>query len=253
MNYPLPIINYFTRDNSMLKKIFWWGTAVAAVLFLSFAAYVYFNRDLDRILLIGTWFEEPSAYPEWWIWGGERCPNAPMLLPSTGYIGVGWSDGTPPFYAHTGYDIFSPDGGDNRTPIYAAYDGYLTREANWRSAVIIRHPDFAELPDITGGEQIWTYYTHMASRDGETSYIAADFPAGTREKFVPAGTLLGYQGTWSGDPNNTRMGLHLHFSVVQSNPDGSYKNETAIGNTYDPAPFLGIVEGEDRILRCGER
>lgn len=238
------------------RKILWylfWLTAVGMVGLLMLALYTYSNRrGVERISRIGVWFADPAAYPEWQMTVGQRCPGAPMLFPTSGFIGVGWSDGAAPVYQHTGYDIFSPDGADNITPIIAAYDGYLTRESHWRSAVIIRHPDFDALPEITGRTQIWTYYTHMASRDGTQSYIVEEFPAGTREKFVKAGTLLGYQGTWAGDPNNTRMGLHLHLSVVKSNPDGSYMNETIIENTYDPAPFFGIEVGEDGILRCRE-
>ena len=40
----------------------------------------------------------------------------------------------------------------------------------------------------------------MASADGQTEFIDPAFPRGTREKFVEAGTLLGYQGTWWGAP-----------------------------------------------------
>ncbi|MGB0387542.1 MAG: M23 family metallopeptidase [Ardenticatenaceae bacterium] len=207
---------------------------------------------MKRISGIREWFRDPTAHQAWQVHIGERCGEAPMIIPTTGYIGVGWGDGFSPFYQHTGYDIFSPDGADNVTPIVAAYDGYLTREANWRSAVIIRHPDFptpVDGVDLVDGEQIWTYYTHMASTDGETSYVAAEFPQGTREKFVEAGTILGYQGTWSGNPTSP-TGLHLHFSVVTSTPDGAYANETTIRNTYDPALFLGLEADEDGILSC---
>ena len=236
----------------MLKnilKISGWVALVAAIVLAGFATWVFSNRKVDRITLIGTWFDDPAEQPDWLVKGGSYCPGAPMMFPSDGFIGVGWSDGVPPMYEHTGYDIFSPAGAENVTPIYAAADGYLTRESTWRSSVIIRHPDFDALPEITGGEQIWTYYTHMASADGQTIYVAPEFPKGTREKFVEAGTILGYQGTWSGrlgDP----VGLHLHFSIPVTVEGGGYANETIIANTLDPAPFLGIVEGDDGILRC---
>ncbi len=221
---------------------------------LSLAGYFYLRTQTrtERMTRIGTWFSSPSDHPDWQIEVGEKCGEAPMLIPSTGFIGVSYGDGAPPMYEHTGYDIFSPDGADNITPIIAAYDGYLTRESDWRSAVIIRHPDFPTfegIPDGVAGEQIWTYYTHMASRDGDISYIDPAFPRGTREMFVEAGTLLGYQGTWSGDPNRN-MGLHLHFSIPQSNPDGSYTNETQIANTLDPATFLGLEADENGTIVC---
>jgi len=192
------------------------------------------------------WFADPSQYEAWQVRAGERCPAAPMLLPTTGYIGVDYGDSFRPGHQHSGYDIFSPDGQENFTSVVAAYDGYLTREAHWLSAVIIRHPDF---PEVVPGEQIWTYYTHMASSDGATSYISADFPPGTKEQFIEAGTVLGYQGTWSGDPNRP-TGLHLHFSVVKTARGGGFANETKIENTYDPRPFLGLIKRPDGVLVC---
>lgn len=232
-----------------LRRFIFRMVLLGLLVFSIFSIYVYSNSRLGRIRLIGTWFSDPSANPDWLIEGGDRCPDAPMLWPSSGFVGVGWGDGTPPLYEHTGYDIFSPDGGDNITPIYAAYDGFLTREANWRSSVIIRHPDFVGLEEVRGNEQIWTYYTHMASADGLLEYISDEFPRGTREKFVEAGTLLGYQGTWSGRPNDP-VGLHLHFSVVSTLEGGGYANETIIDNTFDPAPFLGSQIDPDGIIRC---
>ncbi|MEM7345341.1 MAG: M23 family metallopeptidase [Chloroflexota bacterium] len=198
---------------------------------------------------IGTWFDNPTANVSWQITGGERCGDAPMLMPTTGFIGVRWNDGMPPLYQHSGLDIFSPDGADNVTPIYAAYDGYLYRQESWRSAVIIRHPNFEHLPDVVGGQQIWTYYTHMASADGTESFVAPEFPRGTSEVFVEAGTLLGYQGSWSGSPTR-QMGRHLHISIVKSDSDGTFLNETDINNTLNPAPFLGLTTDENDILKC---
>lgn len=232
-------------------RIALWVALAAAIVLAGFVGWVFTNRRTDRISLIRTWFADPGERPDWLVKGGEYCPDAPMMFPSDGFIGVGYGDGAPPMYEHTGYDIFSPAGGDNITPIYAAYDGYLTRESNWLSSVIIRHPDFDHLPELTGGQQIWTYYTHMASADGSEIYVSPDFPAGTREKFVEAGTLLGYQGTWSGRPNDP-VGLHLHFSIPITLEGGGYANETMIENTLDPAPFLGVEAGDDGIFRCRE-
>ena len=228
--------------------------ALALLLTAVLLSYWYLRTQArtERIQRIRTWFADPTAHPEWQVTIGQHCDDAPMLIPTTGFIGVAWNDGLPPLYQHTGYDIFSPDGADNITPIVAAYDGYLTREADWRSAVIIRHPDFPHfegIPDDVAGQEIWTYYTHMASADGETSYIDLAFPAGTYEVFVEAGTLLGYQGTWSGNPERP-TGLHLHFSITHSLPDGGYANETQIENTYDPLPFLGLQIDSDGTITC---
>lgn len=202
----------------------------------------------------------PGGHDAWRVFGGNRCAGAPMLVPTDGFVGYGWDDAFYPGHRHTGFDIFSPDGRENATPVFAAYDGELTREADWRSAVIIRHPtfpaDFAPLARRPpAGGAIWTYYAHMASADGATSFIAPAFPPGTYDRPVRAGALLGYQGTWSGDPAKP-VGLHLHFSIVESTEgvdvvDGvGYANETELASTYDPAPFLGIARDADGVLVC---
>ena len=120
------------------------------------------------------------------------------------------------------------------TPVYAAYDGYLTRESGWKSTVIIRVPSDPLEPD----RQIWTYYTHMADANG-MSTIDPAFPPGTHEVFVKAGTLLGYQGNFSGTPGSP-VGVHLHFSIVKDDGNGNYLNELEIKNTLDPSPYLGL-------------
>ena len=111
----------------------------------------------------------------------------------------------------------------------------LTRLPEWRSAVIIRVPNDPLQP----GRQIWLYYSHMADADGN-SYIASEYPPGTYEKPVSAGALLGFQGNYSGDPNSP-TGLHLHFSIVKDDGQGSFLNEVRIANTLDPSPYLGIA------------
>jgi murein DD-endopeptidase MepM/ murein hydrolase activator NlpD len=149
-------------------------------------------------------------------------------------VGFLWDDSFRLGHRHQGIDIFAGTEA-GVTPIIAAYDGYLTRLADWKSSVIIRVPSDPLQP----GRQIWLYYTHMANQDS-TSYIVEGFPPGTREVFVSAGTLLGYQGNYSGDPNNP-VGVHLHFSVVRDDGTGHFKNELNISNTYDPSPYLGLA------------
>ena len=188
------------------------------------------------------------AWQHWTATPGElqdisprACPGAPWLLPTSGNMGVLWNDTRVPPYGpghpHTGLDI--PGGGREGTvPVYAVADGLLTRLPGWKSAVIIRHED-----PLRPGETVWTYYAHMASASAK-SYIVDDFPPGSSGVPVKAGQLLGYQGVWSG-----RLGipgpLHLHFSVVRAAEDGSFLDETAIENTLDPSPYLGIVGNAD--------
>lgn len=232
----------------------WRLTLLSLILLVMMAGLLFWYwrpAATPQLLRLRAWFADPAAHADWMIRRGTRCEAALMLLPTDGYVGFGWDDSFRPGHRHSGLDIFSPDGAVNVTPVVAAYDGYLTREADWKSTVIIRHPSFPAVPaaGLTAGEQIWSYYTHMASRDGSQSFVAAAFPPNTHEIFVKAGTVLGYQGNWSGSRWQF-TGLHLHFSVVKSNPDGSYMNETVIENTYNPVFFLGLTKTVDEIWRC---
>lgn len=165
----------------------------------------------------------------------DACPGAPFILPADGYIGLLYGDPRGPYSAdhpHQGIDIFSSTE-PGLTPVYAAYDGYLTREDNWTSTVIQRVPDDPLQP----GRQIWLYYTHMADRQGNDFIIDA-FPRGTREVFVERGTLLGYTGDYNGDSLRD-IWVHLHFSIVRDE-GGRYANELEFANTIDPSPYLGL-------------
>ncbi len=166
----------------------------------------------------------------------EACPGAPFILPADGYIGLLYGDPRGPYSAsspHQGIDIFS-NTDPGVTPVYAAYDGYLTREMDWKSTVIIRIPNDPLVP----GSQIWLYYTHMADSAG-SDFILDEFPPGTSEKFVQQGSLLGFTGDYNG--NSLRnIWVHLHFSIVKDNGHGRYLNELQFENTLDPSPYLGM-------------
>lgn len=199
-------------------------------------AYRALRPSGGRLARLRQYWSNPQAHADWAVRAGERCGTAPFVMPTDGLIGFLWGDSFFPGHQHQGLDIFGPTGPDGlgQTPVVAAYDGYLTRLPEWRSAVIVRIPDDPLLP----GRTIWTYYTHMADADGR-SYIADAFPAGTHEQFVTAGTVLGYQGNYSADPNNP-TGMHLHFSIVLDDGQGRFRNELEIGNTLDPGPYLGV-------------
>jgi len=166
----------------------------------------------------------------------DACPGAPFILPADGFIGLLYDDPRGPYSArapHQGIDIFS-NSEPGVTAVYAAYDGYITREDNWRSALIQRLPDDPLQP----GRTIWLYYTHMADRAGN-SFIEPAFPPGSQEIFVPQGTLLGYTGDYNGTSPRD-IWVHLHFSIVQDDGHGRYLNELDIANTIDPSPYLGM-------------
>jgi hypothetical protein len=199
---------------------------------------LYFARPaaeaVDRITRLRAYLSDPAGHADWQMQAGTRCPGAPFILPTDGYLGFGYGDSWRPGHRHQGFDIFGPTG-LGETAVIAAYDGYLTRLPAWKSTVIIRVPD----DPLNPGQQIWTYYTHLADAAGN-DFISDDFPPGTHERFVAAGTLLGYQGNYSGEPGSP-VAMHLHFSIVKDDGTGEFLNELEFGNTLDPSPYLGLA------------
>lgn len=168
----------------------------------------------------------------------EACPGAPFILPADGFIGLLYGDARGPYSRanpHQGLDIFSPNSSaPGLVPVYAAFDGYITREPDWTSSLIQRVPSDPLNPE----RQIWLYYTHMADREGN-DFIEESFPQGVREFFVEQCTLLGYTGNYNGNsPRN--IWVHLHFSIVLDDGSGLYLNELEFSNTVDPSPYLGM-------------
>src|SRR3990172_4877955 len=189
----------------------------ALVAFGTAAIYYYlsFGRSSARTVQVFSWFHDPDTHPELRLSVGTRCKEAPFLFPTDGLIGFLWDDSFRFGHRHQGIDIFAgTESGVTR--VISAYPGYLSRLADWKSSVIVRVPD----DPLNPGRQIWLYYTHMADKDGR-SYISREFPPGTSEALVEAGTFLGYQGNYSGDPFNP-VGVHLHFSIVKNDVSGSF-------------------------------
>ena len=230
-----------SRRSIMLLIVF--ITAIVAAI----VAYYSYRPNAARVNKFYQWMRDPGSHPDWKLVAGSRCGTAPFVFPTDGFAGFLWGDPMGRLHTHQGIDIFGgTDAGITR--VVAAYPGYLTRLADWKSAVIVRVPSDPLHP----GEQIWLYYAHMADQFGN-SFISEEFPAGTSEKPVEAGTLLGYQGDYSGDPNNP-VGVHLHFSIIKDDGTGHFKNELDIHNTLDPSPYLGLslngYENRDRVPLC---
>ena len=221
--------------------------AATGVITAGITAYYLYRPNAVRVNKFRQWMRDPASHPDWKLTAGSQCGTAPFLFPTDGLAGFLWGDSFGLRHTHQGIDVFAgTDVGITR--VVSAYPGYLTRLPEWKSAVIVRVPEDPLRP----GRQIWLYYTHMADRFGN-SYIANEFPAGTSEKLVEAGTFLGYQGNFSGDPNNP-VGVHLHFSIVEDDGNGKFKNELEINNTLDPSPYLGLPlngsENRDRVPTC---
>ncbi len=214
---------------------------IAVGLLAGLGLYIFqqFHVNTLRNLDVRAFLQDPSAHPAWIIQAGTRCGEAPFLFPTTGMIGYLWGDTFQVGHRHQGLDIFAGTDIDV-TGVVAVSAGYLTRLASWKSAVILRIPHDPLQPN----RQIWVYYAHMANPNGN-SFISDAFPPGTTEKYVEAGTLLGYQGDYSGDPNNP-VGVHLHISIVQDDGSGHFKNELDINNTYDPTPYFNMPLNADK-------
>lgn len=225
-----------------MKRPLGLGVSFIIVVALVAAYWIFqgYRSTTARMRRLRQYWQDPEAQIEGVIHAGERCGDAPFLMPTNGLIGFLWGDSFRPGHTHQGLDIFGPDG-LGETPVVAAYDGYLTRLPDWRSTVIVR----IENDPLQPVRQIWTYYTHMADPDGN-SFIADAFPPGTYEQFVKAGTLLGYQGNYSADPDNP-TGIHLHFSIVKDDGLGNFKNELEFRNTVDPSPYFGMELNADKV------
>ena len=217
----------------MSKRFPFISITIVVALTAAVAAYYLYRPNARRVNNFYQWIKSPASHPDWKLLAGSQCDSAPFLFPTDGFAGFLWGDSFGLRHTHQGIDIFA--GTDvGITKVVSAYPGYLTRLPDWKSAVIVRVPS----DPLEPGRQIWLYYTHMADPYGN-SFIAEEFPAGTSEKFIEARTLLGYQGNYSGDPNNP-VGVHLHFSIVEDDGNGQFKSELEIENTFDPSPYLGL-------------
>ena len=226
------------------RKWFWIAAGVIVIIAvvgyfaLPRILYLFGSSGAARWLKYTSWQKDPGLAEQIRLDAGGKCEGAPFQFPTTGVVFGLWKESYRPGHIHSGIDIF-PGTEVGETPIFAAYDGYLTREADWKSTVIIRIPEDPLQPN----RQIWTYYTHMADQQGNP-LIAEEFPMGTFEVWVEAGTFLGYVGNYSGSPVNP-TGIHLHFSVVKDDGRGGYLNELDIDNVLDPSPYFGLPLNQD--------
>ena len=196
------------------------------------SAYIRTWAD-GRNKAVYDYIRDPESYRDWELEALSRCGDAPFVLPTHGFVGYLYNDSFTPLKLHTGLDIF---GGSQvgQTPVYAPYDGYLTREDGWKSSLIFRIPE----DPLEPGRQIWVYMTHLADPKGN-SLIEKDFPMVTEDLPIKQGQLLGYQGNYSGYPGSP-TGIHLHISIVKDDGQGYYLNELQIENTLDPSPYFGM-------------
>lgn len=233
----------------MSKRFLTISIIIIAVVTALATGYYMYRTNAGRADKFYQWMRNPASHADWKLLAGSQCDSAPFLFPTDGFVGFLWGDSFGLRHTHQGIDIFA--GTDiNITQVISAYPGYLTRLPDWKSSVIVRVPS----DPLNPGTQIWLYYTHMADQYGN-SFISEEFPAGTSEKYIEAGIFLGKQGNYSADPNNP-VGIHLHFSIVEDDGAGHFKNELEIKNTYDPSPYLGLplnaYENRDEVPLCNQ-
>jgi len=231
----------------MSKRFMIFSILFVAIVTAVIAGFQLYRPNTVRRTIFRTWINNPASNPDWKLPAGTQCGSAPFIFPTDGFVGFLWDDSFRPGHRHQGIDIFG--GTDvNITKVISAYPGYLSRLSDWKSSVIVRVPS----DPLNPGRQVWLYYTHMADKFGN-SFISDEFPAGTAEKYIEAGTYLGNQGNYSGDPGNP-TGVHLHFSIVKDDGNGSFKNELEIDNTFDPSPYLGLPlnakQNSDQVPLC---
>ncbi|MDO8754717.1 MAG: hypothetical protein Q7J80_12540, partial [Anaerolineales bacterium] len=133
----------------MSKKLIFLAIPVAIA---AAGIYLYFNlgRGSARTAQVFNWFRDPSLRPELMMTAGTKCGEASFIFPTNGLIGFIWDDSFRPGHRHAGVDIFS--GTEvGVTPVIAAYPGYLTRQADCISTLIIRVPEEPLQP----APQIW--------------------------------------------------------------------------------------------------
>jgi len=209
--------------------------ALVALVLIGWLGFRFYENYFGgRNCAVMKFILNPQAHQDWVTPEGLTCEGAPFSMPTRGYIGYYYDDSFRPLHRHQGIDIFSGETA-GVTPIYAPYDGYVSREESWKSGLIIRIP---QDPTTSEPRQIWVYMTHLADASGN-SLISDKFPPGSVEIEVKRGDILGYQGDYSGDPARP-VGVHLHLSLVKDDGKGHYLNELRIENTYDPSPYFGM-------------
>ncbi|MHC1740291.1 MAG: hypothetical protein AB9897_04185 [Anaerolineaceae bacterium] len=206
---------------------------ITAALVIGYFLFLDPTHSKDRSAHVIQFIRHPEAHADWKMQSGTYCGSVPFQFPTSGLIGYLWGDTFKIGSRHQGIDIFSGTE-PGLTPIFSVYDGYLSRLPDWKSSLIIRIPS----DPLNPGTQIWTYYTHLADASG-SSFISSQFPPGTSETFVKAGTFLGFMGNYSGDPGNP-VGVHLHFSIIKDDGTGHFLNELEIANTLDPSAYFGL-------------
>lgn len=140
-------------------------------------------------------------------------PNAPMAIPSSGYIGY-----TQGRNGHNGVDIWSYNGQSGSPPgneVRLAYSGCLRNiQADYqghKNALIFEHDIAQSFSPYVPLLHVYTLYFHMARDGGPVTETYID-PAMVVGQCYGMGTVIGHQGNarYAADED---VVTHLHFCV----------------------------------------
>jgi hypothetical protein len=212
--FPLILLHYFGGYDGALKER-WTPEMLSAIS----ANYYLYGKYAETHVL------KPVIPMTGTLSSPVKCPGAHWRLPTQGDIGVKWKDG---------YLDFLGWGNEGEVPVYAVADGLLSRRTDWIDTLVIKHED-----PKNSGEGLWSYYSHMVTSNGKTSYIHPDFPPGSVDIPVHSGQLIGYQSRWGGRPLQATW-LHLHFALLKNSELPVSFEEINPERLINPAVYFGI-------------
>ena len=101
------------------------GIVITSGLIIIGLVTVYFiwinpSKDTSRSRNLLAYLRNPQSNTDWVTEAGQRCGEAPFIMPSSGYIGYLWEDSFRIGHRHQGIDIFG-GGEPGEVPVYAAH------------------------------------------------------------------------------------------------------------------------------------
>jgi hypothetical protein len=79
-------------EGSRPAACFFLTLSLAIVLASAYLAWRWFTTPGNRTPLVLAWLSNPDDHPGWAVKAGQRCGQAPFLLPTDGFIGYLWAD-----------------------------------------------------------------------------------------------------------------------------------------------------------------
>ena len=156
----------------------------------------------------------------------SECENGVWALPTTAYLGYRYRDGLLAFYGA---------GAEGQVPVKAVADGLFYRlEGIPEGSFLILHED-----PLNPGEKLIAYYGDMRSYQGDRIFISEAFLGNVQGVSVSKGETIGFQGMWSGSPNQQDW-LHITFGLAPYDSQFLEEPDLLFENLIDPSVYFGI-------------